>query len=71
LAELLTLVVEDFEHKRSPFGKAEPLDVLRELTGANGFKQADMLDVFGTPSMALRGNERKAGTFKSASHPPQ
>ena len=52
LAELLTLLIEDFEHKRYPLGKAEPLDVVRELMGANGLKQADMLDVFGTPSVA-------------------
>jgi HTH-type transcriptional regulator / antitoxin HigA len=52
LAELLTLLIEDFEHKRYPLRTAGPLDVVRELMAANGLKQADLLDLFGTPSVA-------------------
>jgi|SRR5208282_186242 len=51
MAELLTLLVEDFEEKHYPLKAASPVDVLGELMSANGLKQKDLLDVFGTPSI--------------------
>ena len=58
LAELLILLIEDFEEKHYSLQPASPLEILRHLIDANGLRQVDLLDVFGTPSVAsevLRG----------------
>lgn len=58
MAELLTLLIEDFEEKHYTLKAASPIDVLNELMQANNLKQKDLLDVFGTPSIVsevLRG----------------
>jgi HTH-type transcriptional regulator/antitoxin HigA len=52
LAELLTLVIEDFEQKRYALPAASPLDVVRHLMEANGLRPADMTGVFGSPRIA-------------------
>ena len=51
MAELLTLLIEDFEEKHYALKAAGPLAVLNELMQANNLKQKDLLDVFGTPSI--------------------
>ena len=51
MAELLTLLIEDFEEKHYALKAASPLDILSELMLANDLKQKDLLDVFGTPSI--------------------
>jgi len=51
LAELLTLLIEDFEERQYRLPRAKPLDVLRFLMDQHGLKQKDLLDVFGTPSV--------------------
>jgi HTH-type transcriptional regulator/antitoxin HigA len=51
LAELLTLLIEDFEERHYALNASRPLDVLNELMSANNLKQKDLLDVFGTPSI--------------------
>jgi len=51
LAELLTLLIEDFEEKRYQLRRAKPLDVLHFLMDQHGLKQKDLVDVFGTPSV--------------------
>jgi HTH-type transcriptional regulator/antitoxin HigA len=51
MAELLTLLIEDFEDKHYALKSAGPIDILRELMLANGLKQKDLLDIFGTPSI--------------------
>jgi HTH-type transcriptional regulator/antitoxin HigA len=51
LAELLTLVIEDFEEKHYALRASSPVDVLNELMSANNLKQKDLLDVVGTPSI--------------------
>src|SRR5215467_6557624 len=48
LAELLTFLIEDFEEKHYALLPAEPLEILRHLMDANGLRQMDLLDVFGT-----------------------
>jgi HTH-type transcriptional regulator / antitoxin HigA len=58
MAELLTLLIEDFEEKHYALKGASPAVVLKELMLANNLKQKDLLDVFGTPSIVsevLRG----------------
>ena len=61
MAELLTLLIEDFEERHYALKAASPIDVLNELMLANGLKQKDLVDVFGTPSIAsevLSGKRR-------------
>ena len=51
MADLLTLLIEDFEEKHYALIAAGPVEVLNELVSANNLKQKDLLDVFGTPSI--------------------
>ncbi len=51
MAELLTLLIEDFEEKHYALKTAGPVDVLKELMLANNLKQKDLLGVFGAPSI--------------------
>jgi HTH-type transcriptional regulator / antitoxin HigA len=52
LAELLTLLIEDFEDKHYALPAASPVDIVRHLMDANGLRQVDLKDVFGSPSIA-------------------
>jgi HTH-type transcriptional regulator / antitoxin HigA len=52
LAELLTLLISDYEDKNYQLPVAEPREVVRELMRANGLRQKDLVDVFGTESIA-------------------
>jgi HTH-type transcriptional regulator/antitoxin HigA len=61
MAELLTLLIEDFEEKHYALKAASPIEILHELMLANNLRQKDLLDVFGTPSIAsevLSGKRR-------------
>jgi len=51
LAELLTLLIEDFEEKRYRLPRAKPLEVLRFLMEQHNLLQKDLADVFGTRSI--------------------
>jgi HTH-type transcriptional regulator/antitoxin HigA len=51
MAELLTLLIEDFEEKRYRLPRAEPLEVVRFLMEQHGLMQKDLVDVFGTRSV--------------------
>jgi HTH-type transcriptional regulator/antitoxin HigA len=51
LAELLTLLIEDFEGRHYRLAPATEIQMIRELMLANGLKQTDMVDVFGTRSV--------------------
>jgi len=51
LAELLTLLIDDFESKRYELPRAKPLEVLRFLMEQHGLRQKDLVDVFGTRSI--------------------
>jgi len=59
LAELLTLLIEDFEERHYKLKPAAPQEAVSELMRANGLKQKDLVEVFGTPSIVsevLSGN---------------
>ena len=52
LAELLTLLIEEYEEQRYALPRtAGPVDILYLLMDANGLRQVDLLDVFGTASI--------------------
>lgn len=58
LAELLTLLIEEFEEKEYALPAGDPIDMLRHLMDSNNLRQVDLLDVFGTASViseVLRG----------------
>jgi len=61
LAELLTVLIEDFEEKNYALKPARPVEVLRELMQANGLRQKDLLDIFGTPSIVSEVLREKRG----------
>ena len=50
-AELLTLLIEEFERRRYRLPAAKPVDVLRFLMDEHGLKQKDLVDVMGSPSI--------------------
>jgi len=50
-AELLTLLIEDFESKRYKLPRAKPVEILRFLMDQHRLKQKDSVDVFGTRSI--------------------
>ena len=61
LAELLTLLIEDFEEKHYSLKASTGIEVLEELIEANGLRQKDLVDIFGTPSIiseVLRGKRK-------------
>lgn len=64
MADLLTLLIENFEEKHYSLKAAAPVDVLNELMAANNLKQRDLLDVFGTPSIVseVLGGKRNLTT---------
>ncbi|MFZ1930283.1 MAG: hypothetical protein WAU50_14190 [Candidatus Sulfotelmatobacter sp.] len=51
MAQLLTLLIEDFEEKHYALKPSDPVSVLRELILANNLRQKNLLDIFGTPSI--------------------
>jgi len=51
LAELLTLLIEDFEEKHYSLKQATGTEALEELMEANGLKQKNLVEIFGTPSI--------------------
>jgi HTH-type transcriptional regulator/antitoxin HigA len=61
LAELLTVLIEDFEEEAYTLRPARPVEVLRELMESNGLKQKDLLDIFSTPSIASEVLREKCG----------
>jgi len=50
MAELLTLLIEDFEAKRYSLPHATPREIVRHLMESNGLRQSDLIDVFGAES---------------------
>jgi HTH-type transcriptional regulator/antitoxin HigA len=51
LADLFTLLIEDFEEKHYTLPKCSPLEIIEFFMDQNGLKQKDLVDVFGTPSI--------------------
>ena len=50
-ADLLTLLIEEFEERSYQLPRANPVEVLQFLADQHGLKQKDLTDVFGTPSI--------------------
>jgi HTH-type transcriptional regulator/antitoxin HigA len=52
LAELLVLLIEDFESKHYQLPAVTPVEIIRHLMEANELRQKDLTDVFSTESIA-------------------
>ncbi len=48
LAELLTVLIEEYEERRYPIRKADPCQTLRHLMEARGMSQKDLWNIFGS-----------------------
>ncbi len=64
IAELLTLLIEDFEDKTYALPSASPVEIVRHLMDTNGLRQADTIDIFGTASIASEVLNGKRGLAK-------
>jgi len=51
LAELMTLLIEQYEQSRYPLGHSEPVEALRVLMEDRGLRQRDLIPVFGSSSV--------------------
>lgn len=61
LAELLTLLIEEFEEKHYALAKSKPQQILRTLMDANDLRQKDLAKIFGaesTVSAVLNGKRK-------------
>lgn len=62
LAELMTLLVREFEERNYPLGHAGPLEVLME---DRGVRQRDLIPMFGSSSVASDVLNEKRSISKS------
>jgi HTH-type transcriptional regulator/antitoxin HigA len=51
LADLLTLLIEDFEERHYALKRASPIEHIVELMAAHDLKQKNLVDIFGTRSI--------------------
>jgi len=51
LAELLTVLIRQFEGSRYPLGHADPLDALRDFMEIRQLRQRDLIPIFGASSV--------------------
>jgi HTH-type transcriptional regulator/antitoxin HigA len=51
LAELMTLLVRQFEESKYPLGHAGPIEALRVLMAGHDIRQRDLIPVFGSSSV--------------------
>jgi HTH-type transcriptional regulator/antitoxin HigA len=65
LAELLTVLIRQFEESKYPLGHADPLDALRELMEARQVRQRDLIPVFGASSVVSDVLAGKRGISKA------
>jgi HTH-type transcriptional regulator/antitoxin HigA len=64
LAELLTLLIEDFEEKHYQLPRSSPVAVLEFLMEQHNLKQKDLVGVFGTASIVSEVLSGKRGLNK-------
>jgi HTH-type transcriptional regulator/antitoxin HigA len=73
LADLMTLLVREFERVHYPLGHATPVEALRVLMEDRGLRQRDLIPVFGSSSVVSdvlnekrsisKAHARKLGEF--------
>jgi HTH-type transcriptional regulator/antitoxin HigA len=65
LAELMTLLVRQYEESKYPLGHAEPVEALRVLMEDRGIRQRDLITVFGSSSVVSNVLNRKRAISKA------
>jgi HTH-type transcriptional regulator/antitoxin HigA len=65
LAELMTLLVREFEETRYPLGHAEPIEALRILMEQRRLRQRDLIALFGSSSVVSDVMNRKRSISKT------
>ena len=65
LAELLTVLIEEYEERRYPIRKAEPRQTLHHLMEARGMTQKDLWKVFGSKGITSEVFHGKRGISKA------
>jgi len=65
LAELLTVLIDDYEERRYPIPKAGPRQTLQHLMEARGLTQKDLWKVFGSKGVASEVFHGKRSISKS------
>ena len=71
LAELLTLLIEDFEGRQYQLPQTKPLDVLNFLMDQHGLRQKDLVDVFWDTKHCVGSPEWQAGVEQRAHQTPE
>lgn len=61
LAELLTLLISDYEDKHYQLKRAKPVEIVEELMRANGLRQKDLVELRNREH-CFGGTERETGT---------
>lgn len=61
LLNLLSLLISEFERRFHQIRKAPPLNVLKELMAANGLKQSDLVQIFGSKGITSEVLNGKRG----------
>jgi HTH-type transcriptional regulator/antitoxin HigA len=65
LADLLTVLIQQFEEVRYPLGHASPLDALRDFMEVRNLRQRDLIPIFGASSVASDVLNGKRGISKT------
>lgn len=64
-AELVTILIRQFETSRYPLGHAEPVEALRVMMEQHNLRQRDLVPVFGSSSIVSDVLNGKRGISKS------
>jgi len=64
-AQILTVLIEDFEDRKYPIRKASPVEVLLELISANSLRQKDLAPLLGSESVVSEVLSGRRGLNKS------
>jgi HTH-type transcriptional regulator / antitoxin HigA len=64
-AQILTVLIEDFEDRKYPIRKASPVEVLSELLLANNLRQKDLAPLLGSESVVSEVLSGRRGLNKS------
>jgi len=65
LAELMTLLIRQFEESKYPLGRAEPVEALRILMEDRRLRQRDLIPVFGSSSVVSDVLNKKRSISKT------
>jgi HTH-type transcriptional regulator/antitoxin HigA len=65
MAELLTVLVQQFEARAYPLGRSSPVEALKVLMENHGLRQRDLISIFGSSSVASDVVNGKRGISKA------